>query len=101
MLFAGRHLTHKTLQATTGTDYGFIFFFDLEDLTDGDKPRVPTEYVGQPFKALDAEGQVALLQFCENTLPEPDWTYEKDLKKKKLADTVSSPLGTEASAPEE
>ena len=37
LLFAWRQLTHKTLKVTAGTDYGFVFFFDLEDITNGDK----------------------------------------------------------------
>ena len=84
LLFCGGHLTHKTLMVTRGTDYGFIFFFKLEDDTNEGKHRIPSNYVGETRIILPADGHATLLHFCENTFTEQVWTYEKDIIKKNL-----------------
>jgi hypothetical protein len=95
LLFCGGHLTHKTLMVTRGTDYGFIFFFDLEDDTNEGKHRIPSGYIGEPRTILPAQGHATLLRFCENTFAEQVWTYEKDEKKKnQKADAAAKLQGT-------
>ena len=95
LLFCGGQLTHKTLMVTRGTDYGFIFFFDLEDDTNEGKHRIPSRYIGEPRTILPAKGHATLLRFCENTFAEQVWTYEKDEKKKNLkADAAAKLQGT-------
>ena len=95
LLFCGGQLTHKTLMVTRGTDYGFIFFFKLEDDTNEGKHRIPSKYVGEPRIILPAEGHATLLHFCENTFAEQVWTYEKDEIKKNLeADAAAKSQGT-------
>ena len=94
LLFCGCNLTHKTLKVTEGTDYGFIFFFDLEDDTNESKHRIPTGFIGEPCTILAAKGHATLLRFCEKPFAEPVWTYEKDEKKKKqLADAAANSQG--------
>ena len=95
LLFCGGNLTHKTLKVTKGTDYGFIFFFDLEDDANKGKHRIPTGYIGKPQTILPAEGHATLLRFCEKTFTEQVWKYEKDEKKKKqLKDAAAKSQGT-------
>ena len=95
LLFCGGHLTHKTLMVTKGTDYGFIFFFDLEDDTNEGKHRIPSGYIGKPRIILPAKGHATLLRFCENTVAEQVWTYETDKKKKnQQADAAANSQGT-------
>ena len=95
LLFCGGQLTHKTLMVTRGTDYGFIFFFKLEDDTNEGKHRIPSKYVGETREILPSEGHATLLHFCENTFAEQVWTYEKDEIKKNLeADAAAKSQGT-------
>ena len=95
LLFSGCNLTHKTLMVTKGTDYAFVFFFDLEDDTNEGKHRIPTGYIGEPHTILPAQGHATLLRFCENTFAEQVWTYEKDEKKKnQQADAAAKSQGS-------
>ena len=95
LLFCGGQLTHKTLMVTRGIDYGFIFFFKLEDDTNEGKHRIPSKYAGEPRIILPVKGHATLLRFCENTFAEQVWTYEKDEKKKKqLKDAAAKSQGT-------
>jgi len=94
LLFCGGILTHKTLKVTKGTDYGFVYFFALDDETNKGKHRLPTQYIGKPHNILGANGHATLLQFCEKTFAEPVWTYEKEqMKKRQLADAAANPQG--------
>ena len=92
--FCGGHLTHKTLMVIKGTDYGFVYFFALDDETNKGKQRLPTQYIGKPHNILGANGHATLLQFCEKTFAEPVWTYEKEqMKKRQLADAAANSQG--------
>lgn len=76
---------------TKGTDYGFVFFFTLEDETNKGKHRLSTKYIGEPHNILAADSHAILLRFCEETFAEPVWTYEKEQKKKRqLADAAAN-----------
>jgi len=95
LLFCGGNLTHKTLKVKQGTDYGFVYFFALDDETNKGKQRLPTKHIGKPHNILGAIGHATLLQFCENTFAEPVWTYEKEqMKKRQLADAAANSQGT-------
>ena len=94
LLFSRCNLTHKTLKVNKGTDYGFVYFFALDDETNKGKHRLPTQYIGKPHNILGANGHATLLQFCEKTFAEPVWTYEKEqMKKRQLADAAANSQG--------